>query len=154
MDTQPSYANTAQITPDKMLALFNVLNQFRLHQGWNILAADEAELIALAWIRILDHYNIPAAAYDALYIRAMASRTKRQAQGDELHTMAVSDLTAEWVGPYGYGEEWRKMHSPKQLLTGQCRICNNTGFQRIVKDGHPGVIPCKHQPQGEEKVNG
>lgn len=113
VNTVKSLASTSQkkqttITAEQMRAMCSVLNEYRLSKGWGVMTANDAEIMAKAWIKILNEHKIPYQHYDALYRRAIALVVRRLAQGLDGTELSAPMMAACWNGKHGLNAEVRE----------------------------------------------
>lgn len=136
---------TESIPRDKMMAMGDVFDRWRLNQGWNPWDNDTQMAAIKSWVHTLDIENIPASAYGPLYERALLRRATAINQGRTIPTFGVELMLAEWMGENGYQRELRQKEIDAGRTLGAnaesvCQHCHGSGFKFV--DG--GVTKCDH----------
>jgi hypothetical protein len=106
------------IAREKIVAMLAVLNKRWLSQGWRVMDPKDAEPMALAWIEILDKYQIPYEHYHGLYLRAIETRTFRIAQGLNATEFTAELMASCWQSYCEQQNQERKIGIDKQLEMG------------------------------------
>lgn len=135
-------------------ALFSVINQSRLVNGWTAAKAGELDPTIRVWFKVLTHFGVPPEHYDALYLRALDARQTYWQNGKEPPLMNAELLAAGWTGANGLRAEIERerIESKKYLsdtAESQCPRCFGLGTEFIYsKTGKSlGVRRnCQHQP--------
>lgn len=142
----------------------DVLDRWRLNQGWNPWDNTTQEMAIASWCHSLDREQIPFTAYAELYERVLRRRATAISSGRDVPKFGVELLIAEWDGEYGLRNELKRREiDARRTLTGQaksqCIRCFGTDIETFydengVKLGsRPG---CKHEyvETGERTTDG
>ena len=116
--------------------------------------ADDAEPVARVWIEFLDRYEVPAAAYPALYDRAVDALIRMIQNGKDPGELTAETILAGWIGENGLRAELeRKRIEEKRYLpdtaASACPRCFGLGWEYIysAEGKKEGARPkCKHEP--------
>ncbi len=138
----------------QMRAMGDVLDRWRLNNGWNPLD-DKTQLAAIAsYIHELDREGVPYEHYSELYSRAIRSRIAALNAGRQVPQFGVELMLAEWTGPYGLQSELHNRRVEQgRTLTGfaqsQCPKCFGTGTEIDTReDGTTVAKPgCRHDAE-------
>lgn len=84
------------ISREKITAMLNVLNKRWLTQGWRVMDKADAEIMAIAWIEVLDQYKVPHDQYAELYRRCLELRSRRLSNGLKCDDFSVEMMIACW----------------------------------------------------------
>ena len=76
--------------------MLNVLNKRWLTQGWRVMDKADAEIMAIAWIEVLDQYKVPHDQYAELYRRCLELRSRRLSNGLKCDDFSVEMMIACW----------------------------------------------------------
>ncbi len=155
--------HTVEAIPlDKQNALGDVLDRWRLNQGWNPWDDDTQMMAIKSWVHVLDREDIPASAYNELYERALETRAHALRTGKTLPNFGAELLLAEWIGENGLRRELRQreIDSGRTLPSNaqsRCGRCFGTGMEhKFDADGHNlGIIhgkECDHRPAAEGEL--
>lgn len=125
----------------------DVLDRWRLNQGFN--PYDEpTQLAAIAsWVHVLDRDGVPANAYCELYERALRTRAMAIQNGRDIPRMGVELMIAGWLGENGLMRERQKGTNKYRDLLNEpryepkCDRCMDTG--KIMKGAFFGE-KCDH----------
>lgn len=123
-------AATVAIPLDKQMAMGDVLDRWRLNQGFNPYDDATQEAAIVSWVRVLDRDGIPANAYHELYERALKTRAMAIQDGRDLPRMGAELLLAGWIGNHGLNRERRNrpgvdlLEMPKTAPS--CMACLDT----------------------------
>lgn len=164
-----SLSQTDHTTPrpaipvDKQRAMGEVLDRWRLNNGWNPLD-DKTQMASIAaFVHELDTEKVPHQHYGELYSRALRSRIAAVQNGKQLPNFGVELMLAEWLGPHGLKKELqqREIDAGRTLTSNAasvCLKCDGTGMER-VKDaqGRIGLRQgCDHEytPAEAETMDG
>lgn len=127
-----------------------VLNKRWLTMGWRVMDPKDSEIMALAWIEILDREGVPHGQYMELYRRAIGIRTRRFEQGLKCDDFSADLIVACW--PVLRAELKQREIDAGRTLTAtaasQCLRCYGTGLETIYdEEGQKvGVKPgCQHE---------
>ena len=131
---QPTSTQIIQIPLKQHAALFSVINQSRLLQGWGGSTAKDLNEQIIIWAKVLDRYKIPFEAYEELYLRAVDLRQSRLNQGLEMPNFSAELLIASWTGEHGLQREIEKRRIAEgRTLSGnaetQCPRCFGMGLE-------------------------
>lgn len=150
--TIPS-TNRGPVPKDKAQAIGDVLDRWRLNNGWNPWDDDSHDAASLSFVHSLDLEGVPPQHYNELYERSLRSRVAAMQNGKQLPTFGVELMIAEWLGPHGLKAALRQREIESgRVLTGnaesQCPKCFGTGVEQFrdaagqVIGARPG---CKHE---------
>ena len=149
----------AAIPLDKQNALGDVLDRWRLNQGWNPWDHETQMMAIASWVSVLDREDIPASAYNELYERALETRAHALKTGKQLPNFGAELLLAEWIGEGGFRRELRQreIDSGRSLTSNvqsRCQRCFGTNMEHAFDaDGNNlGIIQgkvCDHRPAAE-----
>lgn len=78
-----------------------VLDRWRINQGWNPYDPKTQDLAIQSWVAILDKENVPPDAYAELYEWALSTRALAIQSGKQLPNFGVELLLAGWIGENG-----------------------------------------------------
>lgn len=128
----------------------DVLDRWRLNQGWNVYDDDTQMMAIASWVHLLDREDVPAMAYGELYERALLTRARNLAAGGEARAFGAEYLVAEWVGESGLRSEWQTLaiHRGRSLTAvtaAGCEHCRGMGFRSTGEGRYAGVTKCDHR---------
>lgn len=138
--------------PDREAAelLGNVIDRWRISQGWSPMANDDHDRVLCVWFEILSHAGVPPRAYASCYNSAMARRAELKAQGRELQHLTADDLVVEWLKIRGRPEDSGGVRLLPEHAGGACQRCFGTGKEEMpdgsVREG------CRHLPFTEREL--
>lgn len=141
------------IPVEKQRAMGDVLDRWRLNNGWNPLDNKTQMASIASYVYELDAENVPSECYGELYSRALRSRVAAIQAGKQMPTFGVELLIAEWNGPNGLRVEMKEREIARgRTLTGQatsqCTKCFGTGVENL-RDEHGNIIGarpgCQHE---------
>lgn len=140
---------TASISNDKLTAMGDVIDRWRLNKGWNPLDNDSQMLAISSWVNVMDSEDVPASAYNELFVRALKLRASLFAQGKQPPELGVELMLACWDSLRREIEE--KRISDGRTLTAsaetQCPKCFGSNFEyKFDENGNKlGIIgKCSH----------
>lgn len=129
-----------------------VLDRWRLNQGWNPWDNDTQMAAIKSYVYTLDAEQVPLTAYMELYERSLRSRVTAMQHGKQLPNFGVELMLAEWLGPHGLKKELQQREiDAGRTLTGyaesRCPKCDGTGMERVLDpQGRPTVRKgCQHE---------
>lgn len=133
---------------EKAKLLGNVLAKFRMALGWQpISEADQLAMVAV-WMEVLDTQDIPADAYNELYMAAMARRADAINDGEHIPAFGADLFLSLW--PKLRSTRARAFIQSLPLMPRDpnahsidqnCAYCHWTGW---VLDPKLGAIRCRH----------
>ena len=105
---------------------------------------EETEVMAAAWVEILDAEKIPETAYEALYNGAMRKINATIADGRKAPDFNVNLLASVWKSDRNLRDEF----TPKSTyLIGSmgagCSRCHGTGWEYVVETYPREVARCR-----------
>lgn len=124
----------------KKRILGGILNKYRLVKGWTMLSLEDAELMTMAWVEILDGERIPDSAYDDLYNASMRKINAMVADGKKAPDFDANLMASMWRAD----RELRDRHAPRPLsivgsMSGGCSRCLGTGWE-YMKEMYPKEV--------------
>jgi hypothetical protein len=133
-----------------MVAMGDVIDRWRLNQGWNPYDNDTQMLAIQSWVHILDAEKIPAEAYGELFERALSLRALAIAQNKNLPNFGAELLLACWMGENGLCREMeqRRINSGRYLgdnAASVCRHCHGSGWRTIKEGNYSFAKKCDHR---------
>lgn len=133
--------------PQEAAELGQLIDRYRLSQGFNPLPTDDHNRAVVAWYEVLAYAKVPRESWPVCYRAAMQRRAERKAEGREVWPLSADDLVAEFQGIRRLNDELDKSRLLPQHAAAPCPRCFGTGFERMP-DGsvRPG---CKHEPIDE-----
>jgi hypothetical protein len=149
-DQSSQIARTAPIPRDKQQSMGDILDRWRLNQGWNVYDNDTQMMAISSWVHLLDREDVPASAYGELYERAMRTRAAMIANGKQPQTFGAEYLLAEWIGEAGLRKEWLalEIHRGRSLSAANastCEFCGGSGFRSVGEGRNAPVTKCNHR---------
>lgn len=126
-----------------------VLDRWRLNQGYNPYDNATQDLAIQSWVRLLDREGVPESAYGELYERAIVSRAGMVSAGKQLPQFGAELLLAEWGGPHGLRQELhdKQVKSGRTLTAnaaGACGKCKGSGWMPMGEGRNAPVAKCDH----------
>lgn len=126
-----------------------VLDRWRLNQGYNPYDNTTQDLAIQSWVHLMDREGVPASCYGELYERAIVSRAATVASGKQLPQFGAELLLAEWTGPNGLQRELndRAIRQGRTLTANApaaCAKCNGSGWRPVGEGRTAPVTPCDH----------
>ena len=117
-----------------------ILTKHRLTNGWGMAKPEETEVMAAAWVEILDSERIPETAYEALYSGAMRKINAVIADGKKAPDFNANLLASIWRGD----RDLRDRFTPRTGYTlggmsGGCSRCLGTGWE-YMKETYPREV--------------
>lgn len=154
--SSPDAPTGRQIPVENESALGDVIDRWRLNLGWRPLDNESQSLAIQSWFHILESENVPAAAYNELFDRAIKLRALRMSQNQSVPDFGVELLLACWEGENGLRKELerRRIAEGKTLsqnAASQCRFCFGSGMRfRFDESGKAvGIVgKCDHTDKG------
>jgi len=125
----------------------DVIDRWRLNKGWNPLDNESQMMAIQSWVNVLDSENVPASAYNELFVRALKLRASLFAQGKQPPDMGIELMLACWES-LRMEIETRRVEQGRTLGTNAasvCGLCKGSGWQEIEKWGAKGVTRCNHE---------
>lgn len=121
----------------KASAMGDILDRYRLDQGWGVF--DDSTLVAMmqSYFAILDPEGVPHQAYGTLYNLFVGTRARARHAGKEPPGFGPDAMLAEWIGEHGLRSGWANHpHNtgPRQLSESaptQCVRCHGTGMEQV-----------------------
>lgn len=136
-----------------------VLDRWRLNQGWNPWDNDTQSAAIKSYVYTLDAEKVPLTAYMELYERSLRSRVAALQSGKQLPNFGVELMLAEWLGPHGLRNELktREIDAGRTLTSNAesiCPKCDGTGMERTLDpQGRPTVRKgCRHEHSPAEEA--
>ena len=134
----------------------DVLDRWRLNQGWNPWDNDTQMAAIASYVHTLDREGVPASAYGELYERVLSARAAAIHSGKQLPNFGAELMLASWPSLRAEIEQ-RRIDSGRILpdtAASQCNRCNGTGLENVYDiDGRIlGVRAgrtCEHAPMLE-----
>lgn len=127
----------------------DVIDRWRLNQGFNPYDNETQDMAIQSWVHILDREKVPAEVYNELFERSLTTRALAIQSGRDLPRMGAELLLAHWLGDNGLQKELRdknKIGADKQLYSEsyapKCSWCVDTG--KILTGPHRGLV-CPHR---------
>jgi hypothetical protein len=123
--------------------MVSVLAKRWLTQGWRILGPDDSEVMALAWIELLDQDRVPYQHYEELYRRAVDLRSRRLSQGLRCDDFSAELMLACWPGLARELEQKRideRRYLPDTAAS-DCPKCFGSNMEVVPGKG---ARVCKH----------
>lgn len=108
--------------------------------------AKDAEVMAHAWIEILNEQDIPHRHYEELYRRAIGLRVRRIGQGMQCDDFTAELMAACWEG-LRRDIRQREIESGRVLTANAesvCSSCGGSGFKPVGEGRHAPVTKCNH----------
>ena len=130
----------------------DVIDRWRLNKGWNPLDNESQDLAISSWVNVLDSENIPASAYNELFVRALKLRASLFSQGKQPPEMGIELMLSCWESLAQEIEQKRiaeKRYLPETAAS-DCPRCFGLGKESVFDEqtgrilGVKGV--CLHQP--------
>ena len=136
----------SDITTDlrKKRVLGGILNKHRLTKGWAMLSVEDADLMTMAWIQVLDLERIPDTAYEAIYNGAMRKISSMVADGKKPPDFDANLMASIWRGD----RDLREMFTPRVthnigMSSGGCSRCLGTGWEYMKTTYPREVARCR-----------
>lgn len=147
--SQSPQTSTPRIPIEQHAALFAVINQSRLANGWLTRTAQELDPMIREWARIFDRYNIPPNHYQELYTRAFEVRANALHNGSHPASMDATLIASQWIGQNGLQQELRRrqVEDARALPSNAesaCDKCLGTGFERYKDGAYFATKKCSH----------
>lgn len=122
------------ISREKITAMLNVLNKRWLTQGWRVMDKADAEIMAIAWIEVLDQYKVPHDQYAELYRRCLELRSRRLSNGLKCEDFSAELMVASWIGEHGLRAELRQRQIDERrslpaTAESDCERCYGSGIE-------------------------
>jgi hypothetical protein len=117
--TPSSAATITPIPTDKRRAMGEVIDRWRLNQGYNPYDNAAQELAIQSWCASLDAEGVPHTAYAELYQRAVTTRAMAIQSGKSLPNFGVELLLAGWIGEHGLRNELRQREYDARVKAGR-----------------------------------
>lgn len=86
----------------------DVIDRWRINQGWSPLDQASQQLAIMSWVATLDKHSVPHEAYTELYERAITSRAIAMQGGKTVPQFGVEALLAGWLGEHGLQHEYAR----------------------------------------------
>jgi len=129
--------------PEKKRAIGEILDRWRLNEGWLPRDAASQDFEIQSYIASLDRARVPFDAYNELFERSLVTRAIAIQQGRTLPIFGVELLLAHWLGENGLAKERQiRLNGDRQLnptCDQVCSRCLDTGRQVFAP--HRG-LPC------------
>lgn len=105
---------------------------------------EETEVMAAAWVEVLDSEKIPETAYEALYKGAMRKINAVIAEGKKAPDFNANLLASVWKGD----RDLREMFTPRVthnigMSSGGCSRCLGTGWEYMKTTYPREVARCR-----------
>lgn len=124
----------------------DVLDRWRLNQGFNPYDDATQDLAIQSWVHILDREQVPAECYNELFERSLKTRAIAIHSGRDLPRMGAELLLAHWLGENGLMKQKRTEATENARLPEHrvkvCPDCLDTGV--VVMGGNKGQL-CLHR---------
>ena len=129
------------ISREKITAMLNVLNKRWLTQGWRVMDKADAEIMAIAWIEVLDQYKVPHDQYAELYRRCLELRSRRLSNGLKCDDFSVEMMIACWPSLAKEIHDKRVAEGKYLSSTAEsdCERCYGSGYE-VTARGARGCV--------------
>lgn len=129
------------ISREKITAMLNVLNKRWLTQGWRVMDKADAEIMAIAWIEVLDQYKVPHDQYAELYRRCLELRSRRLSNGLKCDDFSVEMMIACWPSLAKEIHDKRVAEGKYLSSTAEsdCDRCYGSGYE-VTSRGARGCV--------------
>ena len=122
---------------EKMTAMMNVLAKRWLTMGWRIQDPDDAKVMAIAFIEVMDRENIHYRHYEDLYRRSVALRADRMREGVRCDDFSADLMIACWPS-LRHEIRQREIDAGRTLpdtAASDCPRCYGVGMEVVPNHG-------------------